>query len=145
VRISRRWRPRSSRAASRLALTDPVLVPLARRRFALVLPDARLRADSDRSRERLDAPQAEPHLRASAASACALHVGGRRVSLEAEREAIVPITPGHHAFVAAQGAQRLAGALAIEPGGSAEPGLDLPARRADLRLASVADAPPGSL
>lgn len=129
--------------ASRLALTDPLLVPLAPRRFALILPDARLRAESDRSRERLDA--AEPHVRASATGGCVLYAGGRRVSLEAEREAILPIAPGHHAFVVAQGAQRLAGALAIEPGGSAELWIDLPARRADVRLASPEAAPPGTL
>ena len=129
--------------AARLALSDPVLVPLARRRFALILPDARLRAESDRSRERLGI--AEPHVRASATAACVLSVAGRRVSLEAEREEALPLPVGHHAFVVAHGERRIAGALAIEPGGSVELHIDPPSRRVDVRLASEADAPPGSL
>ena len=129
--------------APRLALTDPLLVPLAPRRFLLILPDARLRAESDRSRERLDV--AAPHVRASATRACVLYAGGRRVSLEAEREEALPLPVGQHAFVVAHGEQRIAGALAIERGGSVELYVDPSSRRVDVRLASEADAPPGSL
>lgn len=129
--------------AARLALTDPVLVPIAPRRFALILPDARLRADSDRSRERVAVP--EPHVLVRASGACVISVAGRRVRLAPEREEALPSPVGDHAFVVVHGEQRIAGALAIEPGGSAELTIDPPSRRADVRLASPTAAPPGSL
>lgn len=130
--------------AERLALTDPVLVPLGARRFVLLLPDARSRARGDRSRVPLEAPEPRSRVTASATARSELRVGAVRLEL-GDDDRNVEVPPGVHAFVLRSGPSRIAGALAIDPGGSAELFADPSARRVDLRLASPSRAPPGSL
>lgn len=130
--------------AERLALTDPVLVPMGARRFVLLVPDARSRARGDRSRVPLEAPEPRSQVTASSTAPSELRVGAVRLDL-ADDDRSVGVPPGVHAFVLRSGRSRIAGALAIDPGGSAELFADPSARRVDVRLASPSRAPPGSL
>ncbi len=130
--------------AERLALFDPVLIPMGGQRFVLVVPDARLSARGDRSRVQLEAADPRPHLTASSTVPAELRVGGHRVELR-EEERTTTLDPGVRPFVVSAGEQRIAGSLPVEAGGFAELFVDPAGRRVDLRLASPARVPPGAL
>lgn len=113
---------------ARLALTDPILVPLdpAGTEVALLYPDGPIAAAIDRVRA--DAPSGEPglHVRIEGASGT-LHIGDRAFPIGREMQRI-DAPPGDHTYVLDAGAVRFAGALHLPAGG----GLDLifdPARR----------------
>jgi hypothetical protein len=130
--------------ASRLAIDEPVLVPIAERRFVLLLPDARYAADGDRARDLLDAPSPRTALSASALAPCELAMEGQRRAL-GEDPIELALPPGRHALVVRHGALRLVTGIALDPGGTAELVVDPEGRRIHVRLASTAAAPPGSL
>lgn len=121
------WTAESTLGA-RLALTDPLLVPLDPdgTEIAILYPDGPLAATIDRVRAEASSGEPGLHVRIEGAQGT-LHLGDRAVPVGADLRRIdAPV--GESAYVLDAGTTRFAGAIHLPPGG----GLDLifdPARR----------------
>jgi len=120
----------------RLALTDPLLVPVDGQRQLVLLAGPDLAARLDRSRDWL--ARALPAELAHAAqvtsgAAGVLHVASRVIAIPAQADPVsVELEPGGEAFLFEAGALLLAGRLPVPRGGATE--LDLDPRSRGVRL-----------
>jgi len=114
---------------ARLALTDPILVPLdpAGTEVALLYPDGPLAAAIDRVRSDTASKEAGLHVQLEGASGT-LRVGDRVFPVGPEMRRL-EAPPGDHAYVLDAGPLRFAGAIHLPAGGDLDLIFD-PARRA---------------
>jgi hypothetical protein len=109
---------------SRLALTDPLLIPLDAEgtEIAILYPDGLLGATIDRVRS--DAPRGKPGLWVHVVGATGtLHVGDRAFPVGPDVQRL-DVAPGEHAYVLALDSVRFAGAIHLPPGGGVDLSFD---------------------
>jgi hypothetical protein len=111
--------------AARLAVNEPLLVPLAPGEAALILPDAVLGGTIDRVLARDATPGSSLLARADVPGD--LILGGRALPLGPEPHAI-PLPPGEHTYVYRGGGLTIAGSLRLRAGHRIELSFDPGAR-----------------
>lgn len=102
--------------AAKLAIMEPLLVPIAAERFLLVLPDARLSARVDRARSDESVPQTEQHRIVLEGFDGEAWIGKKRMALAGRMN--VDVEPGEIDFLLPHGSRLLAGTALIAQGGS---------------------------
>jgi hypothetical protein len=109
--------------ARRLAINDPVLVPLdgSEEQIALLLPGRDLGGEVDRARDWLEAPAASQEqalLRVRSTARGLLRVGDRTLSV-GPRERSLTLPAGEHRYLLSAGQRRIVGAIELAGGGGA--------------------------
>lgn len=130
--------------AGRLALADPVLVPVDAGRFVLLLDHAPLGARVEQALDRQDRAlpaELRHQLRVTVHGADgALRVAGRRVALFADRQVALPLAPGPGTWLFEGSGRMLLGSVTVSEGGAVE--LTIGPDERTVRLLVQAREPP---